>query len=344
MHKVIAFDLDGTLARSKSPIDEEMASLLTALLSQYKVAVITGGSFKQLEKQFLPTLKALIEKQHSLHVKITQAEVWNNLFFLPACGAYFYTFNNDIGEWCSISSDKLSEDEKIKIKTAILNAMAQSGLEFNQCFGERIEDRGAQITFSALGQNAPIELKEDWDPKCIKRKQLIDLIEKEIPEFEIRYGGTTSIDITQKGIDKAFGINKLKDHLDIRNEDILYIGDRLRKGGNDFPVKQMGIKCYHVTSPFDTKEIIEQLLGLKVTDRHLSMRDLTSLLYATTIEDAQQNVSEAGRKHLEACKMCQMLVRRGRIGDAIAGYYRRVGPEEFIKTAGEIILPAVQSE
>ena len=45
MKKLIVFDLDGTLAESKSSLDAEMAKLLNTLLSITKVAVISDGNW-----------------------------------------------------------------------------------------------------------------------------------------------------------------------------------------------------------------------------------------------------------------------------------------------------------
>lgn len=53
MKKLIVFDLDGTLAESKSPLDAEMAKLLGALLGVVKVAVISGGNWPQFENNCL---------------------------------------------------------------------------------------------------------------------------------------------------------------------------------------------------------------------------------------------------------------------------------------------------
>ena len=47
MKKLIVFDLDGTLAESKSSVDSEMSALLYDLLAVVKVAVISGGDWPQ---------------------------------------------------------------------------------------------------------------------------------------------------------------------------------------------------------------------------------------------------------------------------------------------------------
>jgi hypothetical protein len=46
MKSLIIFDLDGTLAESKSSLDGEMAALLGRLLEVVKVAIISGGAWE----------------------------------------------------------------------------------------------------------------------------------------------------------------------------------------------------------------------------------------------------------------------------------------------------------
>src|SRR3546814_3425673 len=58
MKQLIAFDLDGTLAGSKQPLDTAMGEALADLLDVVDVAVISGGDWPQFEKQVasrLPT-------------------------------------------------------------------------------------------------------------------------------------------------------------------------------------------------------------------------------------------------------------------------------------------------
>ena len=90
-----------------------------------------------------------------------------------------------------------------------------------------IEDRGSQITFSALGQEAPLEEKVKWDPDFAKRKKMKTILDGLIPEFSVRLGGSTSIDVTKPGIDKAYGIKKLGDVLAISIEAMIFVGGRL---------------------------------------------------------------------------------------------------------------------
>ncbi len=194
MKDLIVFDLDGTLAQSKSPVDTEMAELLTSLLRVARVAVISGGAWPQFEKQVLSMLP--------LDAKLERLSI------LPTCGTRFYEFSD---RWNSIYADDLDASEKGKINRALTQAIGSLETHDAQIWGEQIEDRGSQATYSGLGQQAPIEAKRKWDPDFAKRKKIQAILDDLIPEFSVNLGGTTSIDITKPGIDKAFGIGKLRD-------------------------------------------------------------------------------------------------------------------------------------
>lgn len=244
MKKLIVFDLDGTLAESKSSLDAEMAKLFSALLGIVKVAVISGGDWPQFKKQVLANLP------HDKRLK--------NLSLLPTCGTKFYQYTKD---WKKIYSEDFTADEKKKIISSLKQALASSGFKVKKVWGESIEDRGSQITYSALGQQAPIEEKKKWDPEFTKRKKIKALLDKLIPEFSVRLGGTTSVDVTKPGIDKAYGIRKLRDTLGIAIPEMIFIGDALFPGGNDYPAEQAGCVSIRVRDPKESKRVIEVIVA-----------------------------------------------------------------------------------
>ena len=131
---------------------------------------------------------------------------------LPTCGTKFYQYESD---WKLLYSEDFTDEEKTKIISSLKQATGSPDLKPQQTWGDIIEDRGSQITFSGLGQHAPLEEKEKWDPDFSKRKRIKALLDKLIPEFSVRLGGATSIDVTKHGIDKAYGIRKLRDVLGI---------------------------------------------------------------------------------------------------------------------------------
>jgi hypothetical protein len=244
MKKLIVFDLDGTLAESKSSLDVEMASLLTALLGVVKVAVISGGNWPQFEKQLLSNLP------HDEHLK--------NLSLLPTCGTKFYKWDSG---WKMLYSEDFTNKEKVKIINSLKQVIASSGFKVVKTWGEIIEDRGSQITFSALGQQAPIDEKKKWDPDFAKRKKMKEALDKLIPEFSVHLGGSTSIDVTKPGIDKAYGIIKLRDKLGISIQDMIFIGDAIFPGGNDYPAKEAGALSIQVRDPDESKRVIEAIIA-----------------------------------------------------------------------------------
>ena len=162
MKKLVVFDLDGTLAESKAALDAEMAALLHDLLGIVKVAVISGGDWPQFEKQVLANLP--------------QDESLKNLSLLPTCGTKFCQY---AGKWKKIYSEDFTADEKAKIINSLKQALGEAGYKVEKVWGEAIEDRGSQITFSALGQQAPLEEKKKWDPDFTRRKKIKALLDEQ---------------------------------------------------------------------------------------------------------------------------------------------------------------------
>jgi HAD superfamily hydrolase (TIGR01484 family) len=244
MKKLIVFDLDGTLALSKSSLAPQMAALLRDLMGIIKVAVISGGAWAQFEKQLLADLP--------------KDSLLTNLSLLPTCGTKFFQYN---GRWEELYSEDLTTEQKEKIIGALDKAAGEAGYRAMTVWGKVIEDRGSQVTYSALGQQAPLVEKEKWDADYAKRKEIAAILETLIPEFSIRMGGATSIDVTKPGIDKAYGIGKLRDTLHLSLKEMIYIGDALFPGGNDYPAEEMGVVSIPVKGPDDTSVVIKTILA-----------------------------------------------------------------------------------
>ncbi len=247
--KLLVFDLDGTLTKSKFNLDHQMASLLCRLLEKRTVAVVGGGNYKQFKSQFLDFLKCPNEKLQKLVV-------------LPTSGAALYRYKRG---WRPLYKHSLSPKEKNKILAAFEKALRDiKYVRPTKIYGTMIDDRQSQMTFSALGQKAPLAKKEWWHKKQDVRQVLRVALKKYLPQFEIRLGGLTSIDITKKGIDKAYGVAQIMKISRRRKADLLYIGDALFKGGNDYVVKKTGIATLAVKGPKETKKIIRLFLKNKI--------------------------------------------------------------------------------
>ncbi|MEJ0022308.1 MAG: HAD-IIB family hydrolase [Alphaproteobacteria bacterium] len=244
MKKLIVFDLDGTLAESKAAIDETMSGLLGRLLKVAQVAIISGGAWSQYEKQVLANLPKGVDL--------------TRLSLLPTCGTKFFRY--ETGVWTLLYSEDFSGAEKERIVDALNGALDASGLRPEKPWGALIDDRGSQITLSALGQDTPLDVKKGWDADFKKRDAIKAHLTPALDNFSVRAGGETSIDVTRLGIDKAYGIEKLHEVLSIDIQDMLFVGDALQPGGNDYPARKTG-DCIAVRGPEVTKSVIETIIA-----------------------------------------------------------------------------------
>ncbi|GAY19791.1 MULTISPECIES: HAD-IIB family hydrolase [Sphingobium] len=245
MKDLIAFDLDGTLAESKQPLGEAMGDALARLLQVAHVAVISGGDWPQFDKQVASRLPERADRSH--------------LWLMPTTGTKLYTHRD--GQWTPVYAELFEEAQKQAILAAFDASLEATGFVPEEVWGERIEDRGSQITFSALGQQAPIHAKDVWDPDFAKRKVIQADLRQRLPGLSINMGGATSIDITREGVDKAYGLKKLRDASGIALEAMMFIGDAIFPGGNDYPAKQLGLDTVRVRDPQETLAVIDAIVA-----------------------------------------------------------------------------------
>ncbi len=246
--KLICFDLDGTLAESKQRVSADTGELLAQLSRKIPVAVMSGAGFAQFEKQIFPALPAETNLAH--------------IYLFPNNAAQCFIYKQ--GQWHPQYDHSFSPQEKEHITQVLAEALAEVGLAQvpPQVWGERVEDRGAEIAFSPLGQDAPLEAKQEWNKKNnATRKALHDTLNRLLPEFSNAMGGLTTIDITHKDINKAYGIKRLAELASVGINEMLYVGDALEEGGNDSVVIQTGIKTHQVFSPQETTTLIEEILA-----------------------------------------------------------------------------------
>jgi len=245
--KTIVFDLGGTLTISKDALDAEMVVLLSKLISMCNVAIISGASWKQVNKQINDLLNI-------------DSTALNNLYILPASGGSLYQSWGKYG-WVAAYQNKLSTREVDRINAMIEESIVESGFEQPQkLWGKQVENCDSKVIFSALGQKAPLEAKEKWDVDGNKRRALADVLRRKLPIYEVRVAGKTSIDISAKGINKKYGIDELMKKLRASKDDILYVGDAIFKGGSDYAAIEMGLIYVQVRDPEDTKVWIRNTL------------------------------------------------------------------------------------
>jgi phosphomannomutase len=243
--RAVAFDLDGTLAPSKAPLEPFMGPLLIELTEHLPVAVMSGGSFAQFERQFL--------------TGIPESD-YKNLYLFPTNATQCLTWEG--GAWVHVYDNPFTSDEKEMILNALHEALAETGFDKppERLWGPQIEDRESQISWSALGQQAPYEFKKVWDPDRKKRTPLAEALMRRLPDLSVRMNASNTIDITKAGMTKAYGVRRWSEILSIPIADMLYIGDALFPGGNDEVVKETGIPTHQVKDPTETADVIRELI------------------------------------------------------------------------------------
>lgn len=250
--KITAFDVDGTLTVSKTLIKDSMAILIKELVKHKIVLAVAGGSFEQLRTQFLPPFLNDDSMMPYIH----------NFILLPTSGTQRYEYDEEKRDW--ILTDKEPLDEEVKDRAKKLLQVVIDDPEYGippNPIGSIIEDRDTQITFTPNGQQAPVELKLQFDPDRKKREKIRDMIEPKLPEVSILINGVSSIDILPKGFSKAVGLMRFLNKAGLQKNDVIFIGDALFPGGNDYSVQEAGFDTIPVKGPEETEAIIRGWIG-----------------------------------------------------------------------------------
>jgi HAD superfamily hydrolase (TIGR01484 family) len=245
--RLVAFDLDDTLAPSKAPLPDPVADALRRLLAVTEVCVISGGQIVQFRTQVVERLGHL------------PGESAARLHLMPTCGTQYWRLGED-GLHCVYAED-LTDEQKASAMAAVEREARRLGLWAAETWGPPLEDRGSQITYSALGQQAPLDVKRAWDPTGEKKNSLRAAVQAVLPDLEVRSGGSTSVDITRRGIDKAYGMQRLREVTGVPFDETLFVGDRLDPDGNDYPVKALGVPCRAVEGWEETVEVIDGVVA-----------------------------------------------------------------------------------
>lgn len=245
--KLFIFDMDKTLTLSKQPMDLEMCEILSKLLEKRFICIISGGRYEIFRDVYLSNLKI-------------KPQLLKKLFLFPTCGASFYKYEDE--NTVNVYSEEIPEEERKIIINSFYIMFKEIGFQIpKKVYGELIEDRKSQITFSAFGQKAPLEVKGSWDLDKSKRTPMIKIMQRLLPNYDTKYGGSSSIDITLKGINKGYGIKKMVEYLKFSKEEMIFFGDDLEENGNDYPVKLEGIDCIAVSNPEDTKNKLKTVIS-----------------------------------------------------------------------------------
>lgn len=246
--KLVVFDMDDTITPSKSPIGADMAELLVQLSRKVFVGVVSGGKLAQFEKQLLQYVSPEIRKETKMYIG-------------PTSGAQMYQVD-DVAH--KVYGTVLPKVVMHEVEDAYFSSVKEVGIVLpDTTCGPVFEERdGTQISFSPFGQEAPYEIKKDWDRDRAKRLAIREKMLPKIEQFglDVLIGGVSTMDVVTKGVDKAYFLDRLREHLGLQKEDVLYVGDAVFPGGNDYAPKEAGYDCINVESIEQTKAIIENIV------------------------------------------------------------------------------------
>lgn len=232
------FDFDDTIAESFRPPARSMLEKLERLMARVPIAVISAAGLGRYERDLFPFLEA------SPHVR--------NFYALPNSSAQAYVWRDGWHEEYSLG---LTQDDRRRIREAI-----QKSVENPDPRG-RIIDREVQVAYASIGFDAPLEEKKAWDPLKTKRGVMRGKLAGLLPDCEVLIGGMTTIDITKKNVNKAYGVRWLSERLGIPASEMLYVGDAFYEGGNDAVVIPTGIRTRAISGPAETESVIDELLA-----------------------------------------------------------------------------------
>lgn len=241
--RALFFDVDDTVAPSTRPLDPPMARLLQALADAgHRLGFVSGGSVAQIRGQ----VSARLARPHVL-----LGTSGSHAVRVGAQGAEEEVFK--LG---------FSPQERAEILGALGALLERYAIRSETTAEDQLQDRGCQFTLSALGRGADEARKRAFDPDGAKRREWVRFLAARLGEdrFELRVGGTTSVDITAKGVDKASGLERLLQAQGWQARDCLYFGDRFEPTGNDHPVLRL-MDCLAVSGPEQTQAYLEALLG-----------------------------------------------------------------------------------
>ena len=214
MKRIFMFDIDGTLTPPRLPMTEEMVEMFKGFCERNRVILVTGSDMSKVVEQVPKEIRDLVEGIYT-------------------CSGNAYTVGDEI-----IYENEFRPPEKL---IALLEDWKNYS-HYPVKTGKHLEYRDGMLNYSTVGRNCTQQEREDyeaWDNENGERAILRERILNMFPSLDCAIGGQISIDIYPKGLDKSQSYFRVKG--DNPDHAIIFCGDRLMPGGNDYPFfKAMG--------------------------------------------------------------------------------------------------------
>ena len=214
MKRIFMFDIDGTLTPPRLPMTEEMVEMFKGFCERNRVILVTGSDMSKIVEQVPKKIRDLVEGIYT-------------------CSGNAYTVGDEI-----VYENEFTPPEEL---IALLEDWKNYS-HYPVKTGRHLEHRDGMLNYSTVGRNCTQQQREDyecWDLENGERKILRERILHMFPSLDCAIGGQISIDIYPQGLDKSQSYFRVKGN----NPDhaIIFCGDRLMPGGNDYPFfKAMG--------------------------------------------------------------------------------------------------------
>jgi hypothetical protein len=244
--QAVIFDLDNTLADSFSPPAPSMCEKLGAVIARFPTAIMSAASLERIQRDVVANLP------HGTDL--------SRLTLFTANAAQCFSWSG--GFWQSRYLHGFTDEQREIVRDALDRSIAETGVtKDTEQYGDQYVYYEGYVAFTAVGVNAPRDVKIAWDPDCKKRNLLRAAVQEKLPQFDVYIGGATSVDVTPKGINKAYGVRAYAEQIVCTPPEMLFIGDALYEGGNDQIVISTGIETRAVSGPAETETVIDELLA-----------------------------------------------------------------------------------
>ena len=233
---IFVADVDGTLTPARLPMTSEFAQFFRKFVVHNVFYVVTGSDYAKTCEQI-------------------PQDILNSLAGVyTALGNVLYkkgklVYSRDV----QISDELLSDLEYFRSTT----------LYPGKLYENYIENRHGMLNFSVLGRNCPYSAREKyyaWDQIHHERAKIVSILSKKYSDYDFAVGGNISIDVVKLG----YGKNQVADqlHRQYPTDDIIFFGDRICEGGNDYPLalrlRELGSnKIVPVESPDDVLKFLK---------------------------------------------------------------------------------------
>lgn len=238
--RILAFDVDDTLAVSGQPLTPEVCNILDELanLQGYQLAFITSRSYAELEK------------------RVPQDILYQAYAF--TCMGMEHWYKGDM-----VYQHYFSWPEGLQ-KT--LQNIVDT-CPFPEKTGNHLVRRPSKGALSVVGEGQTSEQRAafiQWNKKSHFLQKATEALRQKFPELHIEAFGKTSIDFSDKRMSKAIVLEELRQ---FESRAVVFFGDNMQDGGNDCELKDALLAenkhniCVWVHDPAQTKLMLEDILN-----------------------------------------------------------------------------------